>query len=247
MNEPQSLNAEMRQRYDHFFDLNAVARVLKRQPQYKKLAGLIEAANGASSCKTDLDHALKRLQLIAVVGDDLGSLARTPDEGIETIIHSLFVSALILYVRALHSSTRNRSKVPPVAYDEADQAMHKELVALRNDVVAHFGPGDTLRDGEWARDDLTLMISDKELYIHPSWQRANYKANLLMGLQRVLPKAIEHVDAVREKRQRELWQSLSERWDADDRVFFGILAKYRLSYPPELDDTTTIVPSADPW
>jgi hypothetical protein len=159
---------------DVVIDLVAVAQDL---PRRDKLAQAIFRLRDAHSARTDLTSADDFAHQLNEGQDEI---AKSSVAGIwETVGLSLLYSAVIMYARATKSSSKHRR-----TFDIRDQltpdelATHNMLCDLRDDAVAHFGPGGRYQGPAWQKEGAFLigepdgsarvMTASRRIVLHPS-------------------------------------------------------------------------------
>lgn len=83
------------------------------------------------------------------------SLLRMPLPDEDLIQMSLFNSIIVLYGKIFSSNSRNRPSPDPSAiFTSEEYEIHKELISIRNTVIAHSG------DNSHERNDIHFMLDD---------------------------------------------------------------------------------------
>jgi len=143
--------------------------------EQSKLKGLIERLSSANSIKTDLQIASDML-------DSLDEALKEAEPASESGVRSwqgnaalaLINSAIILYVRATKTASKHRRTLEFLKhFSDDEKAVHSHLCSLRDDAIAHFGPGETLEGQTWhteaifipldVRDDLRILTASRRL------------------------------------------------------------------------------------
>lgn len=143
--------------------------------EQSKLKGLIERLSSASSIKTDLEIANDML-------DSLEEALKEAEAASEGGVRSwqgnaalaLINSAIILYVRATKTASYHRRTLEFLKhFSEDEKEAHTHLCSLRDDAIAHFGPGETLGGQTWhteaifipldVRNDLRILTASRRL------------------------------------------------------------------------------------
>lgn len=143
---------------DSLFDLSAFSkRWLGREP-YKLLAEMIRDAQRLASLHSDLSMSIELL-------DVLEAQLALPhlDEKARTIISfALLNNSLILYARATDGNSKGRPSFDlQPKFDEGQKAVHAELMALRNQVIAHFDTCGSF-NGRWFKERFILQGSSRD-------------------------------------------------------------------------------------
>ena len=154
-------------------DLLSLKEALPKEQ--RKLKGLIERLSSANSIKTDLQIAYEMMDSLE---EALKEAEAANEAGVRTwqgnAALALINSAIILYVRATKTSSRHRQTMGFLKhFDEKQKEAHAHLCSLRDDAIAHFGPGATLEGQTWhteaifipldVRDDLRILTASRRL------------------------------------------------------------------------------------
>jgi len=134
-------------------DLEELADALP--PRYKPLAGKIRRCRDSNSVFTDLLHASNMIGSVRQAHE----AANSGTDWAQNAVPALVYSAIILYVRATHSGSDHRARINLAkGFNAAQRAMHTRLVSLRNDALAHYGPGETGEGYAWNEERLVIPI-----------------------------------------------------------------------------------------
>lgn len=145
--------------------------------KYRQLRKKIEQLISSHSIRSDLDIALDMLNALDTAQDEaerqkaLGNMRCWQSDA----SMALLTSAIILYVRATKTSSRHRYNLDfEKEYTPEQKAVHKKLCALRDDALAHFGPGELDDDLRWHTesafvpldnpDDMRIMTGSRRLF-----------------------------------------------------------------------------------
>lgn len=192
------------------FDLTAALGVMKRWPEGKKIAGLLRAVMSARSARIDLKQALRCVELVRQTDRPYGATsgAQPADEGL--VAGALLNNAIIRYVRSTKSSSAFRSEIQIVPHlDATRKALHDDLCKVRDEALAHFGPGPTGRP-PWADDKLMLVFDGATFEERSFWTRANYYAWTVAALHELIPTAIDLTNSIEAKKKAALFEELSK-------------------------------------
>lgn len=154
-------------------DLLSLKETLPKEQ--RKLKGLIERLSSANSIKTDLQIACEMMDSLE---EALKEAETSSELGVRTwqgnAALALINSAIILYVRATKTSSKHRRTLGFVEhFSEEQKQAHAHLCSLRDDAIAHFGPGATLGGQTWhteaifvpldVRYDLRILTASRRL------------------------------------------------------------------------------------
>lgn len=184
-------------------DLASAAEEMRKD--YRSTADKIERLIAAHSIHTDLTSALDMIEAIAPAADTL--------EQLPWVVHAvpaLTYSAVILYVRATKSNSKHRSTLDLRTKFNADQlSFHDNLCKLRDDAVAHFGPGDLGGGKAWHEerailpldrvDDSKILLASKRVGFAPQFVaklRVHVHRAMILAQQEIESREAKVVDAL---------------------------------------------------
>lgn len=171
--------------------LDLLAAAQRMPAKYAKIAGMIRAASSAHSIRTDLETALDMLTALdttlTVARSANGSRSWAADASL-----GLINAIVVLYVRATKSSSRHRRAIDfRKHYNEDQLELHARLCRLRDDAIAHFGPGNEYGGSPWQieavflpvdrRDDAKIMTGSRRVI-----EQRQLQDELLKQLHRAL-------------------------------------------------------------
>jgi len=159
---------------DQVIDLVAAAEALP--PEQRKLKDLILRLRDAHSIKTDLLLATDFVTSMSVI-HDAASKADAGDAA-ENSYLALLYTTIVLYVRATKTSSRHRRSFDFVkSFDAEQRVAHKTMCDLRDEAIAHYGPGGSYRGSPWQMEgvfiptdpgaDGNIMTVSRRLVINP--------------------------------------------------------------------------------
>ena len=133
----------------------------KIESAHRKMSRKIVQLSDLSSIKVDLCFADDQIRLLSGARDEaLKSQAGAADQ---IVPMALLMSAVVLYARATKSKSDHRMTFDIRSkFSELEKARHALICALRDDALAHFGPG--IGEGSDAlQQDGVFAIFDKDL------------------------------------------------------------------------------------
>lgn len=167
-------------------DLTALASALGDDTRYRKLRTLISQADSSASAMTDYRRAGDALAAFTEYADQRGGRLAATDH---LILSALFNDALIHYVRAAAGESHHRKTMDIRGkWSPELKEKHTEIVALRNDAVAHFGPGPN-KDAYSAKEALVYAEDDARVDFRQALVRANFRQRHLIQLIELVAKA----------------------------------------------------------
>lgn len=141
-------------------DLVAVASALP--PQHKRLSRHILRLRDIHSARTDLKLALdfvdslKQIKQVAMAAE-AGAVS-------ENCAIALFYSAIVLYARATKTTSAHRRAFDfRKQFSDSELKAHRVLCDLRDDAIAHFGPGGSYVGPAWQKEGVFLPRGDQRI------------------------------------------------------------------------------------
>ena len=160
-------------------DLLSLSHALPRDQG--KLRGLIERFASAASIRNDLRSVIEMLNSLDVVQREMQAQGSNGAEHwSSSATLALMNYAILLYVRATKTKSRHRRGFDFRGhYDAKELELHTHFSNLRDDAVAHYGPGDTLQGESLHKDVLFFPLIDPD------------DTRLMFGSRRILKFEIE--------------------------------------------------------
>lgn len=170
-------------------DLRAFVEANAGAPRFALLGKLVRNAHSMVSIRVDLHRALATMQLLIdqqqrLVADK--KKGREPTEADGLLGSSLFMTALFIYTRAVHTQGRGRSTLDIRAGLPAHlRPEHDRILALRNKHFAHYETADSREDYHvvlvLGRERMGLSYPNQRRYLRLEDAHALY--NLLEHVQ----------------------------------------------------------------
>ncbi|WP_156367762.1 hypothetical protein [Brevundimonas sp. Leaf363] len=213
------------------FDLHDYADALPRGKTRTKLLSAIRGYLGIKSVIRDLTHAREVMRILGEHQAKETPGRQTLDSAL--LGRALFNQALLLYVGATKTVSHSR---PPFdgwrMYSENDRKRHKVICDLRDNAIAHYGPGGELLRQPWVEDRLALVVNSQTdmLHLKPCYKisatkgvlsddlRALIELALSLAELRVNPKAEDLFNLLRT--EHGAGQDLLEKSPFDPMKFF---------------------------
>ena len=201
------------------YDLTeAFAGVAINDPRFGPVVQALRNLEAVTAIHADLREAKGAMDTAARLAPSLADAdARHQDQ---LIVEALFVHSLVLYCRAVHSGSKNRKRMDVVgSFSPEVRRAHLEVTALRDGVIAHYGPGASYPGGgHWAQDRVVLHRRPSGFaFSYPSL-RAATKGSVNQALITVIGAATERVLAYGTEKQDRVMVVLRERFADDARV-----------------------------
>lgn len=183
-------------------DLIALAALLEKKTKYKGLAHKIKLVASAGSAFQDLKHAQEAMHLLHEYQSAPSPRKAEPRES--TSVGALFAHAVILYSRATTTRTPQRlqwfgeAKLTP-----GEREWHRQIIRYRDEVVAHYGRGEHLKEGPSVKDVLVMRVPKgptNQVVVQYIESRAQTRASLSAKLTLLLTKTLALVQACFQER-----------------------------------------------
>ena len=189
------------------------------------LANTIRRARDLRSLSVDLEMALESL-------DALEALWETPtahdDFMLKTTESALLNNALVLYVRATKTKSKHRGDFDLRSrFSEEEKLTHDELVALRDDAIAHFGPGGRLGT-EWHAELVILQVKGEDAKPAVATRRKMFDRNLTERARNQIGVALELLHVLTQGKLDEVADEINNAV-ANDPDFHNVVNRHRLN------------------
>jgi hypothetical protein len=137
-------------------DLLSAAKALPAR--YKKISGMIVACSSAHSIRSDLDTAFDMLraqsEALVIAKRAAGERSWASDAAL-----ALINTVVILYARATKTSSKHRGTIDfRSKFSDIEVQRHEAICKLRDDAIAHFGPGDEYGGPPWQIEAVYLPV-----------------------------------------------------------------------------------------
>lgn len=218
-------------------DLRSFVDAHGSDPRYKLLSKLVRNAHSMVSIRFDLHRALATMHLLS---EQQATIAAKREQGVPAteaqglLCSSLFVTALFLYARAVHSQGRDRSTLDlRGGLPDELRAEHARILALRDQHFAHYVSG-----GAWEDYRVVLVLGDDRMGISYPNERRLLRAEDAYALHRLL----EHAQALTERAYLRASERLNLELNAlfDHDAFADLAGGFR--FEPESFFTSGEVP-----
>lgn len=205
-------------------DLRAFVDANVGAPRFALLGKLVRNAHSMVSIRMDLQRALATMQLLIdqqqrlVADKKRGS---EPSEADGLLGSSLFMTALFLYTRAVHSQGRERSTLDVRAGLTPNLRLeHDRILALRNQHFAHYESSDL-----WEDYHVVLVLGDERMGLSYPNQRRYLRTEDARALYNLLEHAQAPAEAAYIKASARLNLEINQLFDADEG-FADMLGDY---------------------
>lgn len=234
---------------DGQYDLTqAFAGVAINDPHFGPVAQALRSLEAVTAIHADLREAKRAMETAARLTPSVADADERPED--QLIVEALFVHAVMLYCRAVHSSSKTRKRMDVVgSFSSEVRRAHLEVTALRDSVIAHYGQGVSYPGGGlWTQDHVVLHRRPHGFaFSYPSL-RAATKGSVNQALITVIEAATMRVVAYGTEKQDRLMLVLRDRFAADPKLKvlveghrFDEVAFFGRSNPPGSDDRRVTV------
>lgn len=199
-------------------DAQLLAIALSKNPSaHPDLVRSFERARRAISCAVDLEHAQDNCDALA----RLEPVAEHKQQFDDTIRQALMFSALSLYTRAtLTNGTQGERGPSSISYDSPYDDMHKEIVDIRNMVLAHVYIGREVGGHEWHSARVVLVQDEDEWSPLSLAASSDYSPEAIETLRKLLPIATAQIKQRVEERQNIAMDRLRQSYPAGETFNF---------------------------
>jgi len=207
---------------DRFRALDLASLATSLTPKHLILKNKIERLLSAHSIRTDLEIALDMLTSLEIA-------QRQAEQSIEAgetrswqsdASLALLNSSIILYVRATKTSSKHRRNFDfKSEFTDEQKVVHEKLCDLRNDAIAHYGPG-RLDDGQsWHVEAVCIPLDNPEdLRIMTGSRRIFKQAQLQNMAKRQIHRALLLSDKFTQKCNADVVDEINELCSNEDFV-----------------------------
>jgi hypothetical protein len=182
-----------------FVNLRLIAEEVKTEPGYRIFVDRVRRYGDSMSVLGDLAQA--RALLEASRREAMSNA--DGDEGEQLKAGALLSQAIIIYSRATKSRSRHRSFVPVQKGMPGNlRAIHDRVVRLRDDAIAHYGPGPGPGGRHWSKETVVLRIDGSTASLVLPYSHSTYQEDLSAEIGRLVEFCIQNA-----------WEICSERAD----------------------------------
>lgn len=213
------------------FNLSKLRLKLLNQKPYKRFCALIARCEALWSIGHDLDHVTASVDLMKAAAVAAGERLTAHDykTGIQ---HEAYAThAVILYSRATDASSKGRSTFSVRdCYDARQLKLHREVIDLRNQSIAHYGT-TTHPGGAWYEPGILFEVEESQtigkMRVWDHGRRSNFRGYTVEALAELVPVALAHVTEQVGQRSEEL-AKYTDQLANEDQVFERLLLEHRV-------------------
>lgn len=192
--------------------IDLIAAGANLSEEYRRLRKLIQQTQDANSIHSDLSIARDMLVGLPLIQQVAQQSKQRPNPASDAAL-AMLICSIILYVRATKTSSRHRGSISfKKSFSEAEKAMHTRICELRDDAIAHFGPGESYGGPAFQVEGLFIPLDrPDELKIMMASRRIFKQRQLQTDLLRQIEVAqgIAHTEA--QRRNSMLVEELNQR------------------------------------
>jgi hypothetical protein len=198
------------------FDLTlAFANASLKDGRFAPLVRVLRNLESSLSIRADLEEAKQVIEACQFLPTD--ETTGKPTQAGHIFMEAVFVHALMLYCRAVHSSTKARHKIDVLgSFTAEEKTLHAAVTALRDSVVAHYGRGDSQFGGPWNHDHVVLRRNILAFEFSYPHMRAATKGEVSQSLLMLIEKSLIRMVEYGTKKQHELAALIRASLDQDD-------------------------------
>lgn len=135
--------------------IKAAERLEETHPD---IAGAIRDIRDINSIRVDLTHAFNFAQSMNAMSDE--AQESQADSTLERAHHAFLLGAIVLYARAMKTQSDHRKTFNfRSRFTDDERSTHELICSLRDDAVAHYGPGHQIGRAGMHKDGLFLAPS----------------------------------------------------------------------------------------
>lgn len=194
---------------EHLIDLLKLCSVLG--DKNRRLSGLIKKLHDNHSASTDIVLAHDQMRTLRNLQDEAATAEAGSD--IQNICLGVFISICVLYSRATKTSSNHRSSNSVSGrFDEKEKEVHFLICKLRDDAIAHFGPGLGIGKRPMQQDTVFAIWDDVKgaLQIAPSSRRQFFNPKLYDTVDRHLSRTLILFDRINSELNRKVLDALAD-------------------------------------
>jgi hypothetical protein len=197
---------------------------------YRKLKGLIERLRTAHSIKTDLEIAKDLLDGLDEALEAAEAISENGQRSWESnAALAMLNSAIILYARATKTRSDHRRQLGFLdRFTEEEKQAHTHLCKLRDDAIAHYGPGPTLEGQVWHEEALLIPLDTppNDLRLMMASRRLIKQRQLQNLAKKQIVSALNFAEEETLKRNSAVVAELNEL--ANESSFITLTARYQI-------------------
>jgi len=193
--------------------IDLAAAVPDLAAKFPKLAKMIAQFRDTQSARSDLTSAFDMIGAIA-------QAAQAADQGEDWAgrsVPALLIAAIILYSRATRTSSDHRSTLDLYhLFSDTEREAHTWLCNLRDDALAHYGPGPSFGGASWHGEHVLLPLDrPQDVRILHATRRVTATDEVMDIGQRQIHRALMLAQRIAEKREEALVDELNRAMHTD--------------------------------
>lgn len=203
--------------------IDLVAASAEMPDQHKRLAKIILQARDAHSAHTDLASAFDMIT-------SLPEAALAADGGVEWANHAvsaLLTTTILLYARATKSNSNHRATLDLHAFfSNEERKEHDWICNLRDDALAHYGPGEIFNGAHWHQEMVMLPLDrPNDARILMASRRVAASPEVVSRVKQQVHRALILAQRIIQRRDEALVDEAEKAMDSDDQ-FTAFLKRF---------------------
>lgn len=211
--------------------IDLVAAALGLPPEFNTVRRKLIRLRDVNSARTDLVAAFDMF----VLCEEASQRADQSPEPTGRVTQALMYSAIVLYARATKSESKHRATANLLeTLTIQEREVHEEICRLRDDAVAHFGPGKNPAGVAWHEEglfmpvdrpgDLRIMMLSRRSVIdraaHVRFRKQAHRALMLIE-RRVREREDEAVDEINRHVRNPVFIAAMHEHIVETESYFG--------------------------
>lgn len=233
--------------------IDLVAASADMSDKNKRLAKIIVQARDAHSAHTDLASAFDMITALPEATEAAGLGSKWANHAVSALI----TSAIVLYARATKSNSKHRATLDLLSvFTDDEKEAHEWICNLRNNVLAHYGPGETFNGAAWHEEKVLLPLDrPTDARVLMASRRVAESPEVTAKVKKQIHRAMVLAQQVIEKRDAALISALEAAMQADqefadflkgfvvdlESIFEGHPISETVLNGPRLGNSTSIV------
>lgn len=180
----------------------------------RPLAGAILGLIDTHSIKTDLSLADDQIRTLALELDE--ALSAEAGSPAQSCAMALLASAINLYARSMKTTSNHRKTFDRTSKLSDDEKLdHDFICKLRDDAIAHFGPGPNSKGYPWHQDGAFAFWDSNagSLQVFTTSKRKVAERDVVSRIQRQIHRALMLVERDIQERNKDVTERIANATD----------------------------------
>ena len=194
-----------------------VAYAVSNECRSKRLKNSILQAKDTASIRSDLAVAFDFVTTAEHIFENAQN--SEVEEASENCSLSLLYSSIILYARATKTSSNSRRTFDFISQLDGNEiVIHGEICKLRDDAVAHFGPGEIQQGLCWHKEGVFLANNGDGLVVMTASSRLVLSRQLLAKLKMQINRLLILSDRMAQSKNLALVNLINKMTEEDPEI-----------------------------